>query len=97
MALETFKTAQKVVTTSGTPEQLPAIIIDQSASCAIKAKVANTGLITLGETSAEALNSGTDYYSLSPGEILGGVEVSNIGKIWIDAAVSGEGVEIIIA
>ena len=59
----------------------------------IKAKNANTGNITVGYSSATALNTGTGWTSLGSNESIG-VQVDNIDRIWLDATVSGEGVEV---
>lgn len=89
-----FSTAQKNVTTSGTPVQLDALIAPDGATVIIKAKRANTGQITVGNSSANALNTGTAFFELSAGQSVG-LQVQNANAIWIDATVSGEGVEII--
>jgi len=60
----------------------------------IKAKNANTGNITLGYSSATALNTGTGWFSLDNNESVG-LQVENINNIWLDATVSGEGIEVI--
>jgi len=59
----------------------------------IKAKEANTGDITLGGSSAQALNSGINFFRLTPGSAKG-LYVQNLNKVWFDATVTGDGVEV---
>lgn len=87
-------TAQKNVTTSGTPEQLASQAIPAGLEVVVKAKTANTGTITLGNSSANALNSGTACAKLPAGASIS-FQIQNTDQIWIDATVSGEGVEVI--
>jgi len=63
------------------------------ATVNIKAKKANSGDITVGYSSATALNTGTGWVSLDANESLG-VQVENINAIWLDATTTGEGVEV---
>jgi hypothetical protein len=67
--------------------------VPDGVSINIKAKKANTGDITIGYSSATALNTGTGWMSLDANESIG-IQVDNIGDIWIDSTVSGEGVEV---
>lgn len=89
-------TGQKTVSNSGTPVQLPAQSIDPDQAVLVKAKVSNTGIITLGYDSLSALNSDTKHFKLAAGESVE-IPAKDVSKIWIDATVSGEGVEILIA
>jgi len=88
-----IKSFQQNVTASGTPEQLTAYPIPDGVTVVVKAKTANTGTITIGGTSDEALNTGTSYFPLLSGQSVG-YQVSNTDDIWIDATVTGEGVDI---
>jgi hypothetical protein len=85
-------TFQKNVTTSGTPVQLPTQSVDSDQEVLVKAKSANTGLITLGYSSATALNSNTSHVKLAAGDSVV-LSASDTSQIWIDATVNGEGVE----
>jgi len=67
--------------------------VPDGISITIKAKNANTGNITMGYSSATALNTSTGWFSLDNNESVG-VQVDNTDRIWLDATVSGEGVEI---
>ena len=60
----------------------------------VKAKNANTGIIHIGYSSATALNTGGASFTLDNNESIG-LQVENINNIWLDATVSGEGVEVI--
>ena len=59
----------------------------------IKAKTANTGNITIGYSSATSLNTGTGWFSLDSNESAS-FHVDSTDKIWLDATVTGEGVEV---
>lgn len=90
-----FRTLQKNVTTSGTPVQIASdTTIISGREVLIKAKVANTGTICVGYSSASALNSDTLHFKLAKGEACT-VDVDNLNEIYIDATVNGEGVEVI--
>src|SRR3990172_600932 len=67
--------------------------VPDGISVNIKAKNANTGNITVGYSSVAALNTGTGWMSLDNNESVG-LQVDNIDRIWLDATVSGEGVEV---
>ena len=90
-----IKTFQKNVTTSGTPVQLTDLSVPDGVKVTIKAKVANTGTITIGGSSADSLNTGTSFFKLRSGESIG-LQVTNPNVIWIDATVSLEGVECLL-
>ena len=81
------------VTASGTPEQLTAYPVPDGIDVVVKAKSGNTGNITVGGTSAQALNTGTSFFTLTPGQALT-YQVQNTDDIWIDAGTSGDGVEV---
>lgn len=67
--------------------------VPDGVSVNIKAEKANAGDITIGYSSATALNTGTGWTSLDANESIG-VQVENINNIWLDATQSGEGVEV---
>lgn len=90
-----FKTGQKTVTTKGIPEQLISDLrIPNGLNLVLKAMNGNIGKVTLGYSTTTALNSGTDFFSLFPGESIE-LNLSNGNLIYLDAE-SGEGVEYII-
>jgi hypothetical protein len=84
---------QKNVTTSGTPVQLTSNIVPDGVSVVVKAKKGNTTDVTVGGSSAQALNTGTSFFRLQPEQSIS-YQVSNTEAIWIDAVTSGEGVEV---
>lgn len=91
--LTSIYTAQKNVITSGTPVQLDAFSVPSGTTLIIQAKNNNTGNITVGNSSDNALNTGTAHTKLANGQAKG-FQVENANAIWIDSTVSGEGVEI---
>jgi len=71
--------------------------VEDGVGVVVKAKAANTGTITVGATSARALNTNTNYDSnvrLSSGQAIT-LQVRNLNAIWIDATVNAEGVEVL--
>jgi hypothetical protein len=88
-------TFQKNVTTSGTPVQLQTQEVEPGQKVLVKAKANNTGLITVGNSSATALNSDSSNFKLAAGQSVE-MEVRNTNQVWIDATVNGEGVELIV-
>jgi hypothetical protein len=91
----TFNTFQKTVTTSGTPVKLTAYAVEPDQTVLIKAKAANTGNITIGNTSANALTASGNNVVLAAGQSIE-MHISNTDQVWIDASVSGEGVEVTV-
>ena len=87
-----FVTGQQNVTTSGTPVQLTNLVIQPGILVIIKAKNGNTGTITIGNSSANALNTGTIFFALAAGQSVL-IQLQNLNRIWIDSTVSGNGIE----
>lgn len=87
-------TQQKLVTVAGTPVQLTTFQIPEGTEIVVKAMSTNTGLIAIGYSSATALASGTNCFKLQANQGVS-VQIDDPAQIWIDATVSGEGVEII--
>lgn len=90
-----IKTGQKNVTTSGTPVKIDKIDLEGKQEVAVKAKNSNTGTISVGFSSASALKTSTSHFKLAAGDTVR-VVVDDLDEIWIDATVSGEGVEWIL-
>jgi hypothetical protein len=88
-----IKTFQQNITASGTPEQLTSYPVPEGVSVVVKAKKTNTGTITIGGSSAQALNSDTSYFPLENGEAVS-YQVTNTDKIWFDGTVTGEGIQV---
>lgn len=68
--------------------------VPDGISVNIKAKNANGGVIHIGHSSASALNTAGGSFTLRNNEAVG-LQVMNTDTIWLDATVSGEGVEIV--
>lgn len=67
--------------------------ISDGVAVVIKAKSGNTDDITLGGSSTDAANTSALHIRLSPTQSMR-LQVANLLAIWIDAATSGDGVEI---
>lgn len=80
---------QKTVTTAGTAVALGSQVID--APLAVKALSANTGLIFIGSDGAGDVASNNGF-QLAAGEQVTFEFVGNLASLWVDSAVSGEGV-----
>ena len=87
-------TLQQNVTTAGTPVNPPATAINSGIPIVIKAKRANTGDISIGNSSVNALNTAPNRFRLAANEAVS-VRVANLNEIWLDTTVNGEGVEIL--
>lgn len=85
------RTGQKLVTSKGTPVQMPSLVIPSTTEVVVKAMNTNTGKVTVGYDSDSALNSGTGFFSLYPGESIR-LKIYNLNLIWIDGE-TGQGVE----
>jgi hypothetical protein len=82
---------------SVTVSTLHGIKVEDGVQVVLKAKGDNTGTITIGPTSARALNTNTDYFSnhrLSANQAIT-LQVKNLDEVWADATVSGEGLEVL--
>jgi len=89
-----FITGQKTVTAAGTAEQLPNQAVPDGFAVAITAKEANTGLVYVGNSKANAENHAVAL-PLSSGRTTA-LKVTNLNLIWIDAAVNAEGIDYIL-
>lgn len=96
MAQNTLRTFQATVASSGTPVQLESNGVENDQSVLVKAKSGNTGTITVGYSSATALNSGTSHFKLAANEALEVMGIDDSNDIWIDTTNSGDGVEVVI-
>ena len=85
VAPTTILNGNKNVTTAGTR-----VTLASSTSCksvTIKAKIANTGTIYVGDTSVSSSNG----FALAAGETVS-LDIANLNTVNLDASVSGEGV-----
>jgi len=69
--------------------------IPDGVAVTIKAKDGNTGVIHIADSAAKALNTSGGSFTLTHNESVG-LQVNNINQIYVDATVSGEGVEVIL-
>ena len=67
--------------------------VSDGIAVAIKAKYGNTSTIHLADSSAKALNSSGGNFTLRNNETIS-LQVNDISNIWLDAAVTDEGVEV---
>ena len=89
-----IKTDQKNVAVAGVAEQPPAQAVPDGFKLIVKAKKANTGNIFVGGSAADAQNAAKRWI-LEPNESIS-LAVANFDDVFIDAAVSTEGVELIV-
>ena len=88
---DSWEHSQKTVTADGIAEQLPALAIPDGFNLVVRALPGNSDNIYLGKSKADAENADERLtYSKGNGLSLG---VSNANLVWVDAAVSGEGVD----
>jgi len=87
------KSGKKTVTTAGTEEKLGTIQVN--AGVMVKALIANTGTIYIGNAGDDTVASTTGLELLKQETVILDW-VGNLGSIWIDASVNGEGVSWIV-
>ena len=90
---QAFWTGQKAITTAGTPEALPNKSINPGVTAIIKAKVANSATIAIGTSSVSAGYTSTQSFKMIAGESFN-FRLDNLNRVWVDASVSGDGVEV---
>lgn len=83
----TLGSGQKTVTTAGSRTQLTAAV---SNSVTIKALVGNSGTIYVGGSNVSSSNG----FALAAGDTVS-FDVSNVGLVYIDSSVNGEGISYI--
>ena len=67
--------------------------VPDGVTVCMKAMTGNTANIYVGGSSTEAVNTGSSYFLLRPGEAVE-YQVSNLNAIWIDVTTNDDGVEI---
>lgn len=95
MAVESrpaFSVNEATVTTAGTAVQLPSIKVGEACELVIKSKRSNKGAIKIGESVAQAQ---AGKFLMEPGESIK-LRISNASKVYVDAEVSGDKVELIV-
>jgi hypothetical protein len=91
----TFYAFRRTVTTSGTPVQLDTFAVEPDQTVLVKAKGTNTGVISIGNSSAEAIKTNDENYLLSAGQSVE-LKVPNTNEIWIDSTINGDIVEVVV-
>ena len=81
------------VTTSGTPVQGSDLDVPHGVKVLVKAGRLNTGVVTFAETSANALNTGSNNFDLEPSQATS-AQVLNTNMLWFDSTVSGDTVKL---
>ncbi len=84
-------TGQKNVATAGKPEQLDAMPIPNGYALVIIAKPGNTDNIYISGDQSSVSDSLRRFDALQPGLAVT-LHVDNLSAVWVDAAVSGEGI-----
>lgn len=84
----------QATTTATTATALSSVEIPEGTTLVVKAKTANTGVVTLGYSAATAATSSTSYFSLYPGESIG-LDLTNANLLYFNVTVTGEGIEYI--
>jgi len=91
-----FVTGFITVTTAGTPVQGPDLAVAPGKAVVIAYHPSNTGLIGIGNSSANAnLSTGTPFILSGAGQAVS-LMVDNLNRIWVDASVNGEKVMYIV-
>jgi len=86
---------QKSVTTAGTAERLPDIVIPDGFKVIIMAKPANTGYIYLGNSKVSAEDSSSYFDRLEAGDSIT-LQITTLKLVFINSSVSGEGITYIV-
>lgn len=89
-----FATGQQNVTVAGTAQNMASQVIPDEFAVVIKAKNTNTGRIRIGTSAANAQNAAVAFTLGSSQDIT--LFITNLNLVWVDATVSGEGVEWIV-
>lgn len=91
-----FAHGQLDVTAAGTAEQLASdVSVPVGCQLTVIAKPGNTGTIYLGNSKANAESATARFDGLSAGLAVS-LKITNANLVWVDAAVSGEGVSYIV-
>lgn len=90
----TFEVRRITVAVSGTPVQGDTRPIPDGVAVVVRAAPTNTGVMTVGDSSANALNTAARSTRLQNGDSVS-FQVTNLNAIWADATVAGEHVEVI--
>jgi hypothetical protein len=91
----TWGTNQYALAASGTPQQLTSLALTRARKLTILALPGNTGTITLGPSSAIALNTSGTNFPLAPGASVG-LAVKNANLVWFDGTHTGDTIALIV-
>ena len=95
MAVESkskFFVSEATVAVAGTAVQLPDILVGEACELVVKAKRTNRGAVKIGESATQAQ---AGKFTLEPGEAVK-LRISNANKVYADAEISGDKVELIV-
>jgi len=84
-----WRTGQNGIAVPGTAEQCTAAAVVQGSIAVFRSRSTNAGLIYLGYNKADAE---ANNFSLIPAGSIG-LQVDNIGDVWVDAAVADDIIE----
>ena len=91
---ESIATGRRIVDSAGSAVQLPYIPIPFDCSLVVKALSGNAGTIYVSESKVSAQDTNSAF-PLAPGDAIE-LKVKNSSSVWIDASVSGEGINWIV-
>jgi len=94
LVAETAGTRFYVSTVHGGDARAGGYPLPDGMTVTVRAMEANTGVINIGGSYTEALNTNSNSYRLPPNGTVS-LQPRDLSLVWIDAAVSGEGVECI--
>jgi len=84
-----FRTGHNVIASAGTAEQCTAAAVPQGNLVVFRSRSTNTGLLYIGYSKADAE---ANHFSIIPAGSVG-IQVDNVGDVWVDAAEDGDIVE----
>lgn len=82
------------ISSAGTPVQGTDYQVPAGAEVVIKAGRSNTGVVTVAESSANAVNSSSNNFDLTAGQAVS-VQVQNTNQLWFDSTVSADTVKVL--
>ena len=81
------------VAASGTPVQATSYAIPEGVEVLVTASTGNTGTVTVGSTSAEAIYTSTNNKPLEAGQAVG-YQVRDTQILWFDSTVSADTINV---
>ena len=93
---QAFWTGQLAITTAGTPEALPDKAINPGVVVLLKARTKNTSVaMSIGTSSVSAVFASTQSFKIENGESVK-LRVDNLNRIFVDATVSDDILEVML-